>query len=103
MKTISLIGIAVALCVPALASARPVARAGTVDFPARMLDVRRIEGTRAITPVRDFEIARRGDAARGETGTRIPRARPDDPNRRRRPHHPNRRRWFNAHNPPGGR
>jgi hypothetical protein len=84
MKTISLIGIAVALCVPALASAQRGGGAGAVS-------VQRVDTARTIAPVRDIDI-RRGDVVRTgtvETGTRI-----------RRPlHNPARRRWNAAHPP----
>ena len=90
MKTINLIGIAVALCVPALASAQRGGGATAVSVQ-RVESVQRVDTGRAITPVRDIEFAR-GDAARVgtvETGTRI-----------RRPlHSPARRRWNAAHPP----
>jgi hypothetical protein len=85
MKTIKMICVAVALCVPALASAQR----GAVRVQ-RVESVQRVDTGRMIT-ARDIDI-RRGDAVRvgpGETGTRI-----------RRPlHNPARRRW-NAANPP---
>ena len=87
MKTISLICAVLALGVPALASAQRADRAGSA------VAVQRVDTGRAITPARDIEI-RRGDAVRGETGTRIARRR-YEPNRRR-PHNPARRRYYNA-------
>lgn len=95
MKTISMIGIAAALCVPALAAAQRGGAAGAVSVQrVDVQRVQRIDSGRTITPARDFEI-RRGTAVGGETGTRIHR-RADDPNRRR-PHDPARRRWNAAH------
>jgi hypothetical protein len=90
MKTISLIGIAVALCVPALASAQRGGGAGAAGVQ-RAETMQRAETGRTIAPVRDIDI-RRGDVARVgtvETGTRI----------RRPPHNPARRRWNAAHPP----
>jgi hypothetical protein len=96
MKTISLIGIAVALCVPALVSAQrggggavAVQRGGI-----QRVDIQRVDTGRTLGPARDIDI-RRGDAVRGETGTRIRRRDPD----RRRLHNPARRRWYNATHP----
>jgi len=96
MKTITLIGIALALCVPALASAqRGGGGAVTVQRgDIQRVDVRRVDTGRTLAPGRDIEI-RRGDAVRGETGTRIRRPDPD----RRRLHNPARRRWYNATHP----
>lgn len=91
MRTITMIGIAVALCVPALASAQRGGRAGGVNV--QRVDVRRIDMMRTITPGRDVDIAR--GVAVVETGTRIRRP---DPDRRRL--HNARRRWNAAH-PPG--
>lgn len=89
MKTIRMICVAAALCVPALASAQRGGGAGAVRVQ-RVESVQRVDTGRTIA-VRDIDI-RRGDAVRvgpGETGTRI-----------RRPlHNPARRRW-NAANPP---
>jgi len=90
MKTISLICAALALGVPAMASAQ---RGGTAAVPMRSVQVQRLDNSRTITPARDFEIRRR-DAVRGETGTRIARRRAYEPDRRR-PHNP-RRRYYNA-------
>jgi|GEM_PF-6030680 len=90
MKTISLIGIAVALCVPALASAQRGGETGAVGVQ-RAESMQRTDTGRAIAPVRDIDI-RGGDAARVgtvETGTRI----------HRPPHNPARRRWNAAHPP----
>jgi hypothetical protein len=91
MKTMSLICAALALGVPALASAQ---RGGTAAAPMRSVEVQRLDNSRAIAPARDFEI-RRGVFVRGETGTRIARRRAWEPNRRR-PHNPARRRYYNA-------
>jgi hypothetical protein len=91
MKTISLICAVVALGVPALASAQ---RGGAAAAPMRSVQIQRLDNVRTITPARDFAI-RRGDAVRGETGTRIARRRAFEPNRRR-PHNPARRRYYNA-------
>lgn len=88
MKTISLICAALALGVPAMSSAQ---RGGAVAAPMRSVEAQRLDNSRTITPARDF---RRGDAVRGETGTRIARRRAYEPNRRR-PHNP-RRRYYNA-------
>jgi hypothetical protein len=96
MKTISMIGIAVALCMPALAAAQ---RGGGGAVAVQRVQVQRmdvqrvgrIDATRTINPARDIDI-RRGNAFAGETGTRI-RHRDDDPNR----HDPARRRWNAAH------
>lgn len=96
MKTITLIGIAVALCVPALASAQRGGGARAVNVQrvdVGRVDVRRIDTIRTITPGRDVNIAR--GVAVIETGTRIRRP---DPDRRRL--HNARRRWNAAH-PPG--
>ena len=92
MKTISLIGVALALCVPALASAQ---RGGggavaVLRGAIQRVDVQRVD--RTLVPGREIEI-RRGDVVRGETGTRIRRPDPD----RRRLHNPARRRWNAAH------
>lgn len=92
MKTISLIGIALALCAPALASAQRGGGPGTAGVQ-RVESVQRIDTGRTITPVRDIDISR-GDVVRGptvETGTRI----------RRPQHNPARRRWNAAHPPAG--
>jgi hypothetical protein len=90
MKTITMICVAAALCVPALASAQRGGGAGAVRVQ-QVESVRPVDTGRTIA-VRDIDI-RRGDAVRVrpvETGTHI-----------RRPlHNPARRRW-NAANPPG--
>jgi hypothetical protein len=94
MKTIKMICVAVALCVPALASAQRGGGAGAVRVQ-RAETVQRVDTGRMIT-VRDIDV-RRGDVVRVgtvgtvETGTRI-----------RRPlHNPARRRWNAAHPPAG--
>ena len=87
MKTITLIGVALALCVPAALSAQRGGGGGAVAVPRgaiERVDVQRVD--RTLVPARDIEI-RRGDAVRGETGTRI------------RRHNPARRRWYNATHP----
>ncbi len=96
MKTISLIGIAMALCLPVMASAQR-GGGGAVAVPRgaiERVEIQRIDRDRTLVPARDLEI-RRGDAVRGETGTRIRRPDPD----RRRLHNPARRRWYNATHP----
>jgi hypothetical protein len=100
MKTIKMICVAVALCVPALASAQRGGGTGAVSQRVNVqrvdvgrADLRRIDTMRTITPGRDVDIAR--GAAVLETGTRIRRP---DPDRRRL--HNARRRWNAAH-PPG--
>ena len=95
MKTITMIGIAAALCVPALASAQRGGGAGDVGVQrvnVPRVDIRRIDTGRTITPARDVTIAR--GVAVIETGTRIRRL---DPDRRRL--HNARRRWYNANHP----
>lgn len=92
MKTINMICVAVALCVPALASAQRGGGAGAVSVRVQRVEsIQRVDRGRMIVPVRDVDI-RRGDVVRGatvETGTRI-----------RRPlHNPARRRWNAAHPP----
>ena len=95
MKTISLIGIAAALCVPALASAQRGGGAVAVQrVEVQRADVRRLDIDRTRFDARDIDI-RRGEALRGETGTRLGR-RDHDPDRA---NHQARRRW-NAANPP---
>ena len=92
MKTIHTICVAVALCVPALASAQRGGGAGAVRVQ-RAESVQRVDTGRTIT-VRDIDI-RRGDVVRVgpvETGSRIRRP---DPDRRRL--HNARRRWNAAH------
>jgi hypothetical protein len=91
MKTIKMICVAAALCVPALASAQ---RGGG----AVAVGVQRVDTGRTIAPVRDMPVrdidVRRGDIVRGaevETGTRI-----------RRPQHSQARRRWNAAHPPAG-
>lgn len=95
MKTITMIGVAVALCVPTLASAQRggggAVRVQRVDV--QRVDVRRIERGLTIAPGRDVAIAR--GVVVIETGTRIRRPDPD----RRRLHNPARRRWWNATHP----
>jgi hypothetical protein len=96
MKTITMICVAAALCVPALASAQRGGGAGAIRVQrvdVGRVDVRRIDTMRTITPGRDVNIAR--GVAVIDTGTRIRRPDPD----RRRLHHA-RRRWNAAH-PPG--
>jgi hypothetical protein len=101
MRIITTIGIAVALCVPALAAAQRGGGAAAVNVPRvnvqrvdiRRVDVRRVETRPTITPGRDVTIARGFTLV--ETGTRIRRP---DPDRRRL--HNARRRWNAAH-PPG--
>lgn len=101
MRTITTIGVAVALCVPALASAQRAGGAGAVNVQRvnvqrvdiRRVDVRRVDTRPTITPTRDVNIVR--GVAVIETGTRIRRP---DPDRRRL--HNARRRWNAAH-PPG--
>jgi len=86
MKSITMICVAAALCVPAMASAQR----GAVSVQ-RVERIQRIDTGRMITPVRDIDLRGRDiDIARGGevvTGTRIPH------------HSPARRRW-NAANPP---
>lgn len=93
MKTITMIGIAAALCLPALAAAqRGGGSAGGVQrVDVQRVEVQRIDTGRTITPSRDIEIGRGGAV---ETGTRLRRPDPD-----RRAHNA-RRRWNAAH-PPG--
>ncbi len=95
MKTITMIGIAAALCLPALAVAQRGGGGGAVGVQrvdVQRVEVQRLDTGRTITPSRDIEIARGGVV---ETGTRLRRPDPD----RRRLHNP-RRRWNAAH-PPG--
>jgi hypothetical protein len=90
MKIMTLIGVAVALAAPSLASAQRGDRGGGA------VAVQRVDVGRAITPARGDVIVLRGDVVRGPTtGTRIVRRAPIDPNRRR-PHNPARRRYYNA-------
>ncbi len=99
MKTITMIGVAVALCVPTLASAQRGGGAGASNAQrvnVQRIDVRRIDTGRTIAPGRDVNVAR--GVAVIETGTRIRRP-VADPNRRRL-HNPARRRWYNATHPP---
>lgn len=91
MKTITMIGVAIALCVPALAAAQR--GGGTVSVPrvnVQRVDVRRVDPRPTITPGRDVTIARGFTVV--DTGTRIRRP---DPDRRRL--HNARRRWNAAH------
>lgn len=93
MKTITMIGVAVALCVPALAAAQRGGGAGAVSVPRvniQRVDVRRVETRPTITTGRDVTIARGFTLV--DTGTRIRRP---DPDRRRL--HNARRRWNAAH------
>ena len=97
MKTISMIGLAAAFCVPALVAAQRGGGAGGVAV--QRVDVQRVQpfdSSRAIDSGRDIDISRGGGFG-GETGTRI-RRRDDDPDRRP-PHDPARRRWYNATHP----
>lgn len=116
MKTITMIGIAALLGVPALASAQRggggaggVQRVNVQRMDVRRVDVQRIDTRRTIDPARDVDIAR--GVAVIETGTRLRRP---DPTRRRLHHarrrwnaaHPGpnpRRRWYNATHPDPGR
>ena len=86
MKSITMICVATALCVPALASAQ---RGGGAVSVQRVERIQRIDTGRI--PVRDIDLRGRDiEIARGGmvvTGTRIPH------------HSPARRRW-NAANPP---
>jgi hypothetical protein len=91
MKTITTIGVAIALCVPALAAAQRGGGAGAVSVQrvnVQRVDVRRVDTRPTLTPGRD-------NIARGftviDTGTRIRRP---DPDRRL---HNARRRWNAAH------
>ena len=102
MKTITMIGLAAALCVPALASAQRGGGTGAAGFQRvevqriQRVDVQRVQRVdtgRTIDAVRDIALRRRGDFDGGETGTRFRRHDPD----RRPPHHPARRRWNAAH------
>jgi hypothetical protein len=92
MKTITMIGIAVALAMPALASAQRGGGAGAAG--AQRVTVQRVEiqrvdrGLTTFAPGRDIVVAR-GRLAEIDTGTRI----------RRPPHNPARRRWYNANHP----
>jgi len=103
MKTITMIGLAVALCVPALASAQRggAGAAGFQRVEAQRLQrvdvqrVQRVDTGRTIDTARDIAF-RRGDFDGGETGTRFRRHDPDRPP----PHHP-RRRWNAAHDSGG--
>jgi hypothetical protein len=96
MKTISLIGIALALCAPALASAQRGGGGGaTVQRgDVQRVDIRRVDIDRGLVTAREV---RRGDVMRDTTGTRI--RRPDVEPERRRLHNPARRRWYNATHP----
>jgi hypothetical protein len=85
MKAISLIGIVVALGLPALVSAQPVARPGEAD-------VRRLEASRPTAANRNPDRIRR-DAARTEPEASSARRRAWEPNRRRL-FEPNRRRFY---------
>ena len=102
MKTISMIGIAAILCVPALAAAQRGGGAGAGGFQRievqriQRVDVQRVDRIdtgRTIDRARDVAL-RRADPDGGETGTRLHR-RPHDPDRPP-PHNP-RRRWNAAH------
>lgn len=105
MKTITMIGVAVALCIPALASAQRgggTAGAGAQRVAVQRIDVRRVDVGRvdrgpAIAPGRDVTVARGASVI--ETGTRIRRADPT----RRGAHSPARRRWNAAHPNPNPR
>jgi hypothetical protein len=99
MKTITLIGIAALLCVPASASAqRGGGAAGAPRVNVQRVEIRRVDpGRMAIDPGRDYVVAR-GRLAELDTGTRIRRPDPD----RRRFHHA-RRRWNAAHPDPNPR
>lgn len=89
MKSIRMICVAAALCVPAMASAQRGGGAGAVSVQ-RVERIQRIDPGRTIT-ARDIDLRGRDvDIVHGGmvvTGTRIPR------------HSPARRRW-NAANPP---
>jgi len=101
MKTITMIGVAVALCVPSLASAQRGAAAGAGGaqrVPMQRVEIQRVDrGPATFAPGRDIVVAR-GRLAEIDTGTRIRRPDPD----RRRFHHA-RRRWNAAHPGPNPR
>jgi hypothetical protein len=101
MKTITMIGVAMALCIPALASAQrggggaggaSAQRVAVQRIDVRRVDVGRVDRGPAINPARDVNVARGPSVV--ETGTRIRR---HDPTRRGA-HSQARRRW-NAANP----
>jgi hypothetical protein len=98
VKTISMIGIAAVLSLPALAAAQRGGGAGAGAISVQRVQVQRIDVGRVDTgrtlTARDIDI-RRGNADGGETGTRL-RRRDDGPDRRP-PHDPARRRWNAAH------
>ncbi|HEY5711600.1 MAG TPA: hypothetical protein VIT38_06870 [Allosphingosinicella sp.] len=94
MKTMTITGIAILLCIAAPAAAQRGGGGGTGPVAMPRAEIQRIDPGRTISPARDIEI-RRGDATGGVTGTRIPHR--IDPHRP--PNHHARRRW-NAANPP---
>jgi hypothetical protein len=94
MKTITMTGIFIALCISAPAVAQRGGGGGTGAVAVPRAEIQRIDTGRTINPARDIAISR-GDSLGGLTGTRIRhRIDPDRP-----PNHQARRRWNAAHPP----